>query len=374
MSTAAKRWIVPFDAKEAVDMALVGGKCRNLALLTAAGLRVPPGFAVTTHAYREFMSATGVDHLIEAALVASDVRSPDAGRAVAKLIGHAVSSYPLPPRLTEEIAQAYQALGNNSAMPVAVRSSAIAEDLAEASFAGQHDTFLNIIGVEHVVQAVRDCWASLYSARAMAYRMQRNWQFGSVSMAVGVQALVQARAAGVLFTVNPHTGDSSQVVIEASWGLGEAVVAGLVTPDRYILDKRTGRTVEMHISEKLLQMVCGPHGIVKKPVLPHQRGLPCLTIADRQHLSLLAQRVEDMYGLPQDVEWAFDGSGECFLLQARPVTVIAQPHAKPQHFPSARLATIYQGVYRNLSFGGQTPLSPCTGQTDEDPTTEERRL
>lgn len=317
--------IVWFNAPEANDAGLTGGKCRNLAALTAAGLPVPPGFAVSTHAYRETLSSARLDREIETVLANRDLETLEAAEAVARRIAGLFSRQSVPPSLTGEIASAYRMLcetpGYGRDVAVAVRSSATAEDLAEASFAGQQETYLNIAGAERVAQAIRDCWASLFSARALVYRAQRSgWRPESLAMAVGVQVMVPARVAGVLVTVNPQTDDPSQLVIEASWGLGESVVGGLVTPDRYVVDKRTGRTIETRIGQKTIEVVCGPHGTDHQEVPPPKQCLPCLTLANREHLVEIARRVEELFGSPQDIEWAFDAADRCFVLQTRPVT------------------------------------------------------
>jgi pyruvate,water dikinase len=356
MMSGSPRRIVWFDAPEANDIGLTGGKCRSLAALTAAGLPVPPGFVVSTHAYRETLGSLGLDKEIEAALVNRDL-SPEATEVAARHIAGLLSRHSVPLALTSEIARACQMLceklGHGGEVAVAVRSSATAEDLAEASFAGQQDTYLNIAGAERVVQSIRDCWASLFSARALAYRAQRSgWQLGSLAMAVGVQVMVRARVAGVLFTANPQTGDPSQLVIEASWGLGESVVGGLVTPDRYVVDKRTGQTVETRIGRKALEIVCGLHGTVHQQVPLPRQCLPCLTLEIRERLVEIARRVEELFGVPQDIEWAVDASDHCFVLQARPVTT--RPLDQPQ---STTRSPAYQEFYRNLNWN-----TPSAGQ------------
>ena len=335
MSNDSPSRIVWFSAPEANDAGLAGGKCRNLAALTAAGLPVPPGFVVSTHAYRETLSSARLDREIETVLASRDLETPEAAEAVARQIAGLFSRQSVPPALTGEIGGAYRRLcetpGHKSEAAVAVRSSATAEDLAEASYAGQQETYLNIAGAERVVQAIRDCWASLFSARALIYRAQRSgWQPGLLAMAVGVQVMVPARVAGVLFTVNPQTDDPTQLVIEASWGLGESVVGGLVTPDRYVVEKRTGRTIETRIGQKTIEVVCGPRGTDHQEVPPPKQCLPCLTLADREQLVEIARRVEALFGSPQDIEWALDDSDRCFVLQARPVT--SRPPARPQSF------------------------------------------
>lgn len=350
LTAAVEPCIVWLDAPGALNLDLVGGKCRNLAALTAAGLPVPRGFAVSTRAYRDFLSTTGICADIQSALATVDLGQVEGTGSVAHRVQRLVSSHPLPAALLQEITHAYEALGDNRAPSVAVRSSATAEDLAEASFAGQHATFLGVTGADRIGQAVRDCWASLYSERAIAYRAKMGCQGETLAMGVCVQLLVSASVAGVMFTVNPATGSTSEIVVEASYGLGEAVVGGLVTPDRYVLEKRSGRTIEMRVGQKAVQIVAGPEGVVHQQVPPHRQGLPCLTFGHREQLASLARRVEEVFSAPQDIEWAIDTSGDCFLLQARPVTVAARSTSQQVPRPAPTLR--YRGLYRGLMFGG----------------------
>jgi pyruvate,water dikinase len=361
MSCSSPRRIVWLDAPEANDVGLTGGKCRSLAALSAAGLPVPSGFVVSTHAYREALFSLGLDREIEAALANRELETPEAAEAAARQIAGLLSGQSVPSALTGEIGRAYsmlcEKLGYEREVAVAVRSSATAEDLTEASFAGQQETYLNITGAERVAQAIRDCWASLFSPRVLAYRGQRSgWQLGSLAMAVGVQVMVPARVAGVLFTVNPQTGDRSQLVIEASWGLGESVVGGLVTPDRFVVDKRTGQTIETRIGQKSIEVVCGPHGTDHQEVPPPKQCLPCLTLENRERLAEIGRRVEELFGVPQDIEWAVDASDHCFVLQARPDT--ARPLSQSQSFPRS---PAYQELYRSLIWNTSTPQGRSDG-------------
>ena len=361
MSAAGLFRIIGLDAREASDLGLAGGKCRSLAALTAAGLPVPSGFIVSTYAYREALLSLGLDREIEATLSNGEMETQEAAEAASRHIAGLLSRHSVPAALTEEIFRAYwmlcEKLSRGSQIAVAVRSSATAEDLAEASFAGQQETYLNITGPERVVQAVRDCWASLFSPRALLYRSQRCGRpLDSLAMAVGVQAMVPARVAGVLFTVNPRTGDPSEVVIEASWGLGESVVGGSVTPDRYVVDKRTGKTIETHISQKMIEVVCSPHGTDHQQVPLPKQCLPCLTLAHRERLAEIARDVEALFGVPQDIEWAIDASDDCFVLQARPVTT-----RPPTQSHSFTRSPAYQELYRSLNRNTSAPQGRSEG-------------
>ena len=285
---------------------LVGGKALGLGHLIRQGHRVPPGFAVTTAAYTEGLAA--------------------GGRPVT--VGD---------RLAAEITAAYRRLGGDDGVPVAVRSSATAEDTAEASFAGQQDTYLWVRGAEAVVAHVTRCWASLFTSRAVAYRAQLGIGDDEIAMGVVVQAMVPAEAAGVLLTLDPLTGDRSQVTIEAAYGLGTAVVEGEVTPDRFAVDKVTMELRSRSVGEKAFAYrfdpAAGEMGRVEVPEA--LRARPCLDDAEVIELARLGKGVEQALGVPQDVEWAVEtpgwfpgGSGpgtpggrELWLLQARPETV-----------------------------------------------------
>jgi phosphoenolpyruvate synthase/pyruvate phosphate dikinase len=210
------------------------------------------------------------------------------------------------------------------AMPrVAVRSSATTEDLEKASGAGQNLTLLDISGNTNLIAAVLQCWSSLFSQNALAYRRRRGLhRTGEIPvMAVGIQALVTARVSGVIFTADPVSGDSSRVVIEAIGGLGEPLVAGELTPDRLVVDKRTGRVIEQRISNKGFELACTATSSFRRKIPAERRHLPCLTHDDRERLLALAHAVEAALGSDMDIEWAIDQGGHCFLLQARPITV-----------------------------------------------------
>ncbi|MGW0806370.1 PEP/pyruvate-binding domain-containing protein [Nonomuraea sp. NPDC002799] len=280
-------------------LAEVGGKAANLGELTRAGLPVPPGWVLTTEAYRQVAAGLAVtgDDLAERArrhLLAAEV--PDA--------------------VHEAIVKAYAALGDD--VPVAVRSSATAEDLPFASFAGQQDTFLNVVGAEAVLDAVRRCWASLWTDRAVAYRESNGIDHTAVRLAVVVQVMVDAQVAGVMFTANPVTGRRREAVIDASPGLGEAVVSGAVNPDRFVV--HGGEILERQAGDKRLAIRSLPGGGTERVELAHE-GL-CLTDTQVRDLAELGARVEEHYGAPQDTEWAIDGDGALWLTQARPITTL----------------------------------------------------
>jgi rifampicin phosphotransferase len=295
----------------AATVAAAGGKGAALARLARAGLPVPPGFDVTTRAYRDFTAGLG-DQLAQAA---SPVGPP--GRPAALLDGR-----PVPEAAAAAIAAAYARLGDD--VPVAVRSSATTEDQPGGSAAGQHDTFLNVRGEAAVLDAVRRCWASLWTARAIAYRTRHDTarDEGRPAMAVVVQRLVPADAAGVLFTADPLTGRRDQVVINAAWGLGEAVVSGQVTPDVAVTD-RSGRLARYDTGAKAAMTVPADGGTRTEPVPDGRRGQRVLSAADAAELTRHGLVIEALLGQPADVEWARAG-GRLFILQARPLTAAGE--------------------------------------------------
>ncbi len=280
----------------------MGGKARSLARLVRGGFPVPPGFCLTTVAYDAALRANGL---------AGAARSPAALRA-------RIAEAPMPSDVAGAICAAYRRLGRGAC---AVRSSAVAEDQPGLSFAGQHETILNVIGEEAVLDAVRHCWASLWTERAVAYRARQGLGPASARMAVVVQRLVPAEAAGVMFTVDPITGDRHRVVIEAGWGLGEVLVAGRVTPDRYVVDKESLTVLECFVGEK--ELMIRPHpagGTVEETVPSARQQAPVLPDHQVMQLAGLGRRVEAFQsGQPQDIEWALH-NGQFYLLQARPVT------------------------------------------------------
>lgn len=275
---------------ETADIGRAGGKGANLAVLTRAGLPVPPGFVVVTAAYREFVREHGLDALIrrELADVGGD---PDAVDAASSRLRRAFESAPMSEEMRDQLAAACAPFGDG---PLAVRSSATAEDLPEASFAGQQDTLLNVVGAVAVCEAVRRCWSSLWTARAIAYRRDQGIGHENISVAVVVQQMVPAEVAGVLFTADPMSGRRDHVVIEAAAGLGEAVVGGGTTPERWIIDAPT-------------------RGVLTRPTEA------LLTPGDVDTLVDLGLRAARLFGIPQDIEWAVH-DGRCWLLQSRPIT------------------------------------------------------
>ncbi len=298
----------------------LGGKGKSLAAMAQAGFNVPPAFLVTASAYRRFVSDNGLQpkiiELAKPAVVGNRVSFDEASEAVRALFEASGPGA----EIVQEVTSAYRALGDD--VPVAVRSSANAEDLPDLSFAGQQETFLNVRGEDEVMAAVRACWASLWTARAIDYRHQNGIDQNGVAMAVVVQVMVPSAVSGILFTANPATGERSEMVINASFGLGEAVVSGEVTPDTYIVDRATRRPTETVIGPKEQKTVsAGAQGTRMEDVSASERDRASLSDAMVRELTEVALAIEKLYdGVPQDIEWAFSGDGNLYLLQSRPIT------------------------------------------------------
>jgi len=327
--TSDSQHIVWFAEVGRDDVPLVGGKGANLGELTQADIPVPPGFVVTTRAYREFINHSGLDHVLRRILHGLNVDDDDQLNATADAVQHAIEQAEMPATMQQEITAAYAELGEG---PVAVRSSATAEDLAEASFAGQQATFLNIEGGVNVVEAVQRCWASLFEARAIFYREQAGWGHLDVDLAVPVQRMVQSESSGVMFTVDPITNDHNRVVIEAAFGLGEAVVGGLVSPDHYEVDKAADQILERQIFTQDRRLVRSPHGRVDpehganvwQDLSESDGSMAKLSDEQIVELTTIGKRIESHYRSPQDIEWGW-ADNQFYLLQTRPITTVAPP-------------------------------------------------
>ena len=300
----------------------VGGKGSSLARLAAAGLPVPPGFHITTTAYRLFVARHGLQEQILAAVSTASPDQPVTCHAAAQTIATLFAQHSMPDEVASAIRQAYARLGGGD-LPVAVRSSATAEDLPDLSFAGQQETYLNMRGETMVLDEVKRCWASLWTARAIGYRIRNHIAPADVSLAVVVQELVPADAAGIMFTANPVTGGHDQVMINAAWGLGEAIVGGLVTPDTVVVDKNNGAIVTSEINEKDVMTVHTPTGTHEEPVPADQRRQAVLSPAQVAELARIGVRIEQLYDRPMDIEWVL-AADRFFIVQARPITSLPQ--------------------------------------------------
>ncbi|HXV44362.1 MAG TPA: PEP/pyruvate-binding domain-containing protein [Anaerolineae bacterium] len=326
-------YILTFEQCDALNHARVGGKCASLGAMIQAGAPVPPGFAVTTDAY---LNMLGTNHLSECIHVWLERLNPEDVRAEEKYshtIRQLIEETPMAAKIEEAIRGAYEMLCQRIGMadvPVAVRSSATAEDLPGYSFAGQQDTYLWVMGADAVVEHVRKCWSSLYTARAISYRHDNDFAHKKVLMAVGVQKMVNAKAAGVAFTLNPINGDRSKIAIDSSWGLGEAVVGGEVTPDNFLIDKVIFEVVNRVISPKHIEFVVDQANgrVVKREVEPERQSQPSLSHEELIAVAKMAKQAERFYGRPQDVEWAIDADlpppDNVVVLQSRAETVWSQ--------------------------------------------------
>ena len=306
---------------------VTGGKGASLARLVVAGLPVPDGFHVTTAAYRQFVAANDLQPRILAALESADPDQPATLEAASRTIRERFSQAEMPPTIAGAIAQAYAGLAGQNPT-VAVRSSATAEDLPGLSFAGQQETYLNVQGVAVVLRAVQRCWASLWTARAIGYRARHDIDQGAVSLAVVVQFLVPAEAAGIMFTADPVSGARDQVMITAAWGLGEAIVGGMVTPDTLTVDQATGEMLARETADKQVMTVRVEGGTEEQPVPEELRDVPVLSDQQAAELARLGVQIENLYGMPMDIEWALS-DGEFAIVQARPITALPEPEAAP---------------------------------------------
>lgn len=320
----AERITCTLSEIDARDLNLVGGKGANLGELTGAGIPVPPAFVVTTVAYQRFIAEAGLADPIGRLLEAIDHDEPATVESRAADIRRVIDAAGMPEAIASSIAAAYADLARSTGdeePAVSVRSSATAEDLPGASFAGQQDTYLHIVGSAAVVAAVKRCWASLWTARAISYRHTRGFDHDSVLLAVVVQHMFPSQVSGVLFTANPVTSNPDEYFLNASWGLGEAVVSGHVNPDQLIIAKGKYEFVERQINDKLAMTVPRPDGQGSRevPVPTDLQSRPALTDEQAIELCEIAQRIEDHYGFPQDIEWGL-ADGRIAILQAREIT------------------------------------------------------
>ena len=330
MSAASTRPLPELRREDAPEF---GGKSANLGDLLAAGIPVPTGFAVDAGAYRAFIAETGIDGTIAAALSRATSGDVQAVGAASKAIDEAMRFAPLPDALRAELHRRYDELAEATGAqqpPVAVRSSALGEDSEDASHAGQQESFLWVRGIDHLCDAVRDCWVSLHTPQAISYRAARRRGGSHPAMGVTVQLMVDAAISGVMFTCNPVSGDSSMVAVNASWGLGIAVVSGELTPDDYLVSKITGEVVRRTVSSKPVEYVPDDagRGTVRRDVPAERRDEPCLDEAALSELVAVAQRIERHFGSHQDIEWAIARGrtlpDALLVLQSRPVTAVQQ--------------------------------------------------
>jgi pyruvate,water dikinase len=328
--TSRTPFIIWIEQLRKDDVNLAGGKGANLGELVSIGVPVPPGFVVTTHAYKKFLKVTKLEEKIMSILRGLNVNDTVALDEASNKIRRMILEAPIPEDVENAIREAYRELSKRLKIDnplVAVRSSASAEDLPEASFAGQQETYLNVKGEDEVVDKVKSCWASLFTPRAIFYRVQHGIDHQKAAMAVVVQKMVNSRSSGVMFTLHPVTGDTNVIVIESSWGLGEAIVGGRVTPDEIVVDKRTLRIVDKKINKKEVMIVYdvekGENVVVKVPEDMAEK--PSISDEEAIILAKYGLQIEKHYGNPMDIEWAIDkdlpSPNNIFIVQARHETV-----------------------------------------------------
>lgn len=352
-----KPYILWFQDCDKGRLPLIGGKNASLGEMTRAGIRVPPGFAVTTTAYREFMAQANIAAEISGLLANLDPDDTAAVEAASWTIRQIMGSSHVPADIEDAIHRSYHQLCTACGvadLPVAVRSSATAEDLPNASFAGQQDTSLWVRSEGIVLIRTIICWSSLFTPRAISYRNKMGFPHDKVLISVGVQKMANARTAGVMFTLNPANGDRSKIVIEGSWGLGESVVAGEVTPDNFLVDKVTFDILRRKISPKLMEYLPDQeYGRVIAHDVPAERQASlCLSDEEVIALAKLGKSIERYYGAPQDIEWAVDHDlpfpENIVILQSRPETVWSQHNPKPIANPES---SVLDHIVANLIAG-----------------------
>jgi pyruvate,water dikinase len=330
-------YILNFDKVDKGSLPLVGGKNASLGEMIKVGIRVPPGFAVTTDSYLSFITEAGIKDKIYSILAEVNPDNVESLNKAAAEIRDLINSTSMSEGLRAAIEVGYSQLCEKclvDVVPVAVRSSATAEDLPTASFAGQQETYLWVQGASQVDESVQKCWASLFTPRAISYRIKNNFPHEKVLISVGVQKMVNSKAAGVMFTINPTDGDPSKVVIEGSWGLGETVVSGSVNPDKFVVDKVLMETSEKTISNKHIECIFDPSKgeVVNADVDPIMQDACCMEDEEIKALVKMGKEIEAHYGRPMDIEWAIDKDmpfpENMFIVQARPETVWSQRKAE----------------------------------------------
>jgi len=300
------------------DVPLAGGKGANLGDMAQAELPIPPGFVVCVPAYRRVTEQAGLDTKLNEIIEELDLSDADQLQQAEQQVRLLFEQVAINSELEALIVDYYQALGNN--VPVAVRSSATAEDLAGASFAGQQETCLNVIGQEQLLKAIRKCWASLYNSQAIFYRHQKGFANVEVSMALVVQKMIDTEKSGVIFTVDPVLRNHYQMIIEGVWGLGEGIVSGRFTPDHYKVDRETYEVINKFVPDQPEMIVKGDNGgIVTLPVPRQKVSVPILNEDELRQLVDLGNKVHTHFGCPQDIEWGIQDH-RAYLLQSRPIT------------------------------------------------------
>ena len=324
------KYILWFDQLDKKDIPSAGGKGANLGEMTKFGIPVPPGFVVSVQAYFDALKAAGIKEKVGEILKATNIDNIEELETNASKIKQLIKNSPVPEEITQAIMRAYLKMGQFGGLKVpyvAVRSSATAEDLPNASFAGQQETFLNIKGEVNVVNRVRDCWASLFTPRAIFYREKNKFDHFQVGIAVPVQKMIQSEVSGIMFTINPVTNDKNTTVIEAVWGLGETIVQGQITPDSYLVNKNTGKIVKRIIEKQDWQLIKVGKKTIKAVVPRKLQGIQKLNSLQIMELAELGEKIQKHYFFPQDIEWALE-KNKLYIVQTRPVTTIKKKSSK----------------------------------------------
>ncbi len=384
MSEMRKDLVIWFEGLRKTDIPSVGGKNANLGEMINAGLPVPPGFAITAYSYKKFIEETGISAKIYE-VINETVTNPDDPaqyELASKKIRELIEATPMPKEVEAAIRNAYEELGKRLSIKdvfVAVRSSATAEDLPDASFAGQQETFLNTRGIKELLLNTVRCWSSLFTPRAIFYLNEKGFPHEKVFISVGVQKMVNSRAAGVIFTLNPVTGDMSQIVIEGNYGLGEAVVSGAVTPDDFVVDKQSLRIIERKLAKKNVQYIRDPKtgNTIHTEVPPEIQERPCVSDEEILKLAELAKRIERHYGKPQDIEWAIDrdipSPSNMFIVQARPETVWGGKAMIKGESEEAKSTETMKVVVKGIA-AGRRGYGAGTAKVVTDPTTAAKMM
>ena len=370
MDARENAYVLWFDELHRKDVNLVGGKSSSLGeLTTSTGVPVPYGYATTAHAYRYFMDVTGQNKKIHELLQGlSDVEDSVELHEVCTKIRESIVSAEMPEDLATAIGDAYEELSKkvNEENPyVAVRSSATAEDLPDASFAGQQDTYLNVTGRDMVIRKVKECYASTFTDRAVYYRAKKNFDHENVALSAAVQMMADSKVAGVMFTVNIANGDDKSIMIEGSWGLGEYVVQGTVTPDNFIINKEDLTIASRHINEKAIELVRKPGGDVEERKVPEDLAkAQALTDEQVVQLATYAKAIEKHYGCYMDMEWAVDHQNRVWILQARPETVWSKKNKEKKAGTEVKLTTDHKVLVKGLPASPGMAAGKCHVITD----------
>jgi len=353
-----KSFVLWFKEVRKDDVAIVGGKGANLGEMTRAGFPVPNGFVVTAEAYFHFLKETGIGPAIAKAVRGFDPEDSKRLNALSKVIKRHILSAKMPAEIALEVEKNYKKLGD---VDVAVRSSATAEDLPDASFAGQQETFLNTKGSAKVVEALQKCYASLFDGRAIYYRAINHYDQMKVGLAVPVQIMIQSERSGIMFTVDPVTGDTNSISIEAGFGLGEAIVSGSVIPDRYIIDKSSEKIVSKEINSQPWQVIRAAGGGDKHIAVPvADRKDQKLTDAQILDLAKLGKKIEMHYNSPQDIEFAIAGD-KTYLVQSRPITTLKKSETLNSKSEMVNTPSTFENQAEVLLHGAAASVGVASG-------------